>query len=303
VRTPDGPSAREWQLSADAERVRWSPSGMSFVVSSEDGVVQCFDVRKAADGSGAAALWSMQAHSAAAAALDFNLAATDILATGGQDKLVKLWSVNGAQPMPVGRRNMQLGAIFDIAFSPDSPTLLGAGGASGKVAVWNTLELEGMQERLPHAEAALGEDGRVLSGAIAGMGNLEVNSSDDEDDEGGGRLGAVDYPAMAPSSGAAPGKSSGKNKAKPAADSKMSASRDIDDDDDGDDGSDDDDDDDEEEEDDDDDEDAAAPVMTEVTTREAEEAAHRARVSAALAAAAKKAKRGKPKSKPKGKGR
>ena len=40
-----------------------------------------------------------------------------------------------------------------------------------------------MQQRLPNAKAALADDGRVLGGAVAGMGALDVNSSDDDDEE------------------------------------------------------------------------------------------------------------------------
>ena len=52
-----------------------------------------------------------------------------------------------------------------------------------------------MQQRMPTAQAPLGDDGRVLSGAVAGMGSLEVNSSEDEDeDEEGGAAGAAAMP-------------------------------------------------------------------------------------------------------------
>jgi len=298
VRAPDGPTARQWRLSADAERLRWSPDGFSFVASTEDGLVKCFDVRKGGGKDSSpddGCLWSLQAHTGATSALDFCPGASDILATGGQDKLVKLWTVGGAEPSLVGRRNMQLGAIFDVSFSPDSPTILGAGGASGKLGVWNTLELEGMQERLPQAEAALGEDGRVLSGAVAGMGKMDVNSSDDEDDDEvqrrrGAQAGASS--AAGSSAAVAGGKKSGASKGK--ADGKAAAEEMDEDHED-----DEDDDDDDEEGDDDDDEEDEAPVMTEQTEREAQEAAHAARVSAALAAAAKKARRGKSKGKDK----
>ena len=160
-----------------------SPDGLSFVASTEDGVVKCFDVRKGAGSK--AELWAIKAHAAAASALDFCPAAHEILATGGQDKLVKLWDVSGAEPAMVGKRNLQLGAIFDVRFSLDSPHLLAAGGSKGKLGMWNTLELESMQSRMPEAQAALGEDGRVLSGAVAGMGKLDVNSDTDEDEDSG----------------------------------------------------------------------------------------------------------------------
>lgn len=70
-----------------------------------------------------------------------------------------------------------------VKFSEDSPALLAAGGSKGKLGIWNTLETEAMQQRLPNAKAALADDGRVLGGAVAGMGALDVNSSDDEDEE------------------------------------------------------------------------------------------------------------------------
>jgi hypothetical protein len=65
------------------------------------------------------------------------------------------------------------------------PQLLAAGGSLGKLGVWNTLETAPMQERLPGAEAALDEDGRVMGGAVAGMGALDVDSSDDGEGEEG----------------------------------------------------------------------------------------------------------------------
>ena len=57
VRAP-GTSAREWALSADAERACWLPAGTAFAVSTEDGRVTCFDVRT---GPGSPPLWTLQA--------------------------------------------------------------------------------------------------------------------------------------------------------------------------------------------------------------------------------------------------
>jgi len=154
-------------------------------VTSEDGMMRCFDVRKG--GGGGSALWEVQAHPEAASAVDWCPAAAGILGTGSQDKLVKLWSVSGDAPKMIAKRNLQLGGIFDLQFCADSPALLGVGGAKGKLGVWNTLEVEEMQAAMPQAQAALGEDGRVMGGAVAVMGALDVNTdSDASDDEGGG---------------------------------------------------------------------------------------------------------------------
>lgn len=73
--------------------------------------------------------------------------------------------------------------MFDVKFCEDSPALLGAGGAKGKLGIWNTLEVEEMQKRMPHANAALDEDGRVLGGALAGMGAMDVNTDSDASDD------------------------------------------------------------------------------------------------------------------------
>ena len=61
--------------------------------------------------------------------------------------------------------------------------LLAAGGSKGKLGIWNTLECEEVQAKLPGAHAAIGEDGRVLSGAVAGLGALDVNSSEEEEED------------------------------------------------------------------------------------------------------------------------
>lgn len=182
VRSPG--SVRSWSLGADAdpEAAAWDPhTEHQFAIASEDGSVRCFDARKEG-----APLWTLMAHKKAASSLDYNPLAVGVLATGSADKTVKLWDVSGATPALLATKDMELGKVFSVKFSPDSASLLAAGGSKGKLGVWNTLEQEAMQERLPDAQAPLDEEGRVLGGAVAGMGALDVNSSDDEDGEEGG---------------------------------------------------------------------------------------------------------------------
>jgi periodic tryptophan protein 1 len=185
VRSPG--SARSWSLgaTADPEAAAWDPhTEHQFAVSSEDGSVRCFDARKEG-----APLWTLAAHKKAASSLDYNPSVAGILATGSADKTVKLWDVSGAAPALLATKDMDIGKVFSVKFSPDSATLLAAGGSKGKLGVWNTLEQEAMQARMPEAQAALDEEGRVLGGAVAGMGALDVNSSDEEDgEEGAGGL-------------------------------------------------------------------------------------------------------------------
>jgi len=177
VRAPA--SLTGWTLSADVEAVAWQPGGSTlFATCTEDGRLAGFDTRRPDT-----ALWAVQAHRKAASSVDFNHAAHGVLATGGVDKTAKLWSVEGAEPELLASRDMKLGKVFDVRFCADAPALLAVGGSTGKLGVWNTIETEGMQARLPNAEAPLDSEGRVLGDAVAGMGALAVNSSEDEDDD------------------------------------------------------------------------------------------------------------------------
>ena len=295
VRVADG-AVREWELSADAEKVCWSPDGTSFLASTEDGLVRCFDVRTASSSAKAhkaKPLWSLQAHKAACTGLDFCPAAPGVLATGGQDRMLKLWAVGASgsaeAPSMIAKRNLQLGGLFDISFSRDSPALLAAGGSKGKLGIWNTLEVEEMQQRMPTAQAPLGEDGRVLSGAVAGMGSLEVNSSDEEEEDGEGEGGE----RMEEAGGAS---SAGAAKAK-----KKAGMREYEEGQDDEDGDDDEDDEDDDDDDEDDDDEAAeerdGEELQVVEEGDGGRAAVAARVAAAAAAASKKARRSKAQSK------
>ena len=88
VRAPD--ATRSFTLGADAEKVCWDMhTGHSFYVTTEDGVLRCFDVRKAATASAdpaAALLWQVKAHSVAASGLDVCPGAPNIIATGSQER-------------------------------------------------------------------------------------------------------------------------------------------------------------------------------------------------------------------------
>ena len=186
VRAPD--AVRTWALTADVERVVWNPHDPNyFVASAEDGTLRCFDARSAGGSGkkgGGGGVWSVQAHEGAVSGLDFCPSASDVVATGSVDKTVKLWSVTAGAGAPeeLASRDLKVGAIFDVRFCPDAPALIAAAGSKGKVALWNGLELEPMQKRLPNAEAALDDDGNVLGGAVAGLGALDVDSEGDDDD-------------------------------------------------------------------------------------------------------------------------
>ncbi len=43
----------------------------------------------------------------------------------------------------------QVGAVFTLGFSADSPYLLAVGGADGSVSVWDVRAVEGVRNRFP----------------------------------------------------------------------------------------------------------------------------------------------------------
>ena len=75
-------ATRAFPITADAEKVCWDPhTGYTFAVTTEDGMLRAFDVRKSGS---AALLWEVQAHKEPASGLDWNPAVADIIATGSQ---------------------------------------------------------------------------------------------------------------------------------------------------------------------------------------------------------------------------
>ncbi len=177
VRAPS--ALRYWETGADAEAIAWDPfSSHLLAVSSDDGAVRCFDARQPG-----APLWALDAHRTDCTSLSYNPAVPGLLATGSSEKKVKLWSVHdsGSKPRLIATKDLEIGGVFDVKFSPDAPSLLAAGGAKGKLNIWNVLELEEIQKLMPEARAALDDKGVVLGGAVAGMGALDIDSSDDEE--------------------------------------------------------------------------------------------------------------------------
>nr|POF27402.1 periodic tryptophan protein 1 like [Quercus suber] len=102
-------SGYKWSVTADVESLAWDPHNQNlFVVSLEDGT---------------------------------------LLATGSEDKMVKLWDLSNNQPSCVASTNPKVGAIFSMSFSEDSPFLLAMGGSKGKLKVWDVLTDDRVHQR------------------------------------------------------------------------------------------------------------------------------------------------------------
>ncbi|KII85153.1 hypothetical protein PLICRDRAFT_166713 [Plicaturopsis crispa FD-325 SS-3] len=182
-------------VGADVEALRWDPwESHSFYVSLENGLVLNFDARTLPSDLSLAspARFTLSAHDGAVSALDVNPHMRGCIATGGTDKIVKVWNVLEEGEGEGGRRGVSLvtsrdlgvGKVFSAVFSPDDPLTLAAAGSKAKVQIWDVGANLGARKAFG---AKLAQAGRTLrereNGGVIGV------ASDDEDgseDEGGG---------------------------------------------------------------------------------------------------------------------
>ncbi|XP_057973944.1 uncharacterized WD repeat-containing protein C17D11.16-like [Malania oleifera] len=137
----------KWSVTADFESLAWDPHvEHSFVVSLGDGTVKGFDIRTATSEPTAESkpTFNLHAHDKVVCTVSYNPSVRNFLATGSQDKMVKLWDLSDNQPKCVASKNPELGAVFSISFSEDSPFLLAMGGSKGRLEVWDTSTVSGV---------------------------------------------------------------------------------------------------------------------------------------------------------------
>ncbi|WCJ25031.1 Transducin/WD40 repeat-like superfamily protein [Euphorbia peplus] len=147
VRSKDGD--RKWSVRGEVESLAWDPhNNHSFVVSLDDGTVQGFDVRDARDStSELKPSFTLHAHNKAVTSVSYNPSVPNLLATGSEDKMVKLWDLTNNQPSCIASQNPKAGGVFSISFSGDNPSLLAIGGSKGTVEVWDTSSDAGVCKR------------------------------------------------------------------------------------------------------------------------------------------------------------
>jgi len=135
-------------LPADVEALKWDPwEGHSFFVSLENGLVLNYDARTLPSDlkKSAPCRFTLQAHDGPASGMDINPHVRGCIATGGQDELVKLWNINEAETDTakaasvslVTSRNLGVGKVFSVSWSPDDPLTLAAAGSLGKLQIWD----------------------------------------------------------------------------------------------------------------------------------------------------------------------
>jgi periodic tryptophan protein 1 len=141
MRAPDVKAPR-WTVEADVEKVRWNTHDSNFFyVTTESGAVYYYDARSIPSEEGLSkAVWTLQAHNGAVSAFDINPTVPGFLATGSDDKQVKLWNVSDNRPNMVVSRNLDVGRVFSAQFAPDIEVgfRLSVAGSNGGLQVWDT---------------------------------------------------------------------------------------------------------------------------------------------------------------------
>ncbi|CCG84219.1 protein of unknown function [Taphrina deformans PYCC 5710] len=140
ARIPDKP-AQSYAVGSDVENLAWDPFSENIIyTSTDDGILFAHDIRNTK------ALWRIQAHDSTLSAFSVSPSAPGLIATGGQDKQIKLWSTITASPTMLTSRDFDIGKVFSLGFLPGQGMQLVAGGSNGIVRVWDTMTNPGVRK-------------------------------------------------------------------------------------------------------------------------------------------------------------
>ena len=130
-----GAQSASTMITADIEDMVWDPFNSNVLLcSSEDGMVCAMDVRQMGE-----PLYSFKAHDGSCSSITFSHLVPSMLATAGYDKTVKIWDTASApEPKAVAYKSMGVGQLFTVAFYPNAPFMLAAGGDGAIVGLWET---------------------------------------------------------------------------------------------------------------------------------------------------------------------
>jgi periodic tryptophan protein 1 len=150
----------------------WDPFQPNHLYTSlENGQIVCLDIRNIQHVKDHSAqvnpYFAFQAHEKTVSSLNFSASIKGLLATASLDQTVKLWDVNSLQsaephqlmtngskqmksssssnslaPKCVAYKSMNVGKLFTLRFSYDDTFVLATAGDEGKVAVWESDEME-----------------------------------------------------------------------------------------------------------------------------------------------------------------
>ena len=185
MRAPDVKAPR-WTVESDVEKVRWNPHDPDFFyVTTESGTIHYYDARIIpSDECFSKPVWTLQAHDGAVSAFDINPTVPDFLATGSDDKQVKLWDVSENKPNMVVSRNLDVGRVFSAQFAPDAEVAfrLSVAGSNGGLQVWDTSTNAAVRRafsgrvKMPEGE---------IKERMVRVDDDDGNEDDEDDEEGG----------------------------------------------------------------------------------------------------------------------
>jgi periodic tryptophan protein 1 len=124
-----------FMVGADVETAKWNPFQQHFfMVGTEDGIVQCFDVRNTSQ-----SVFTLQAHGKSITSMDLSTLVPNCLVTASLDKDVKLWNISENRPSHIVTRNLEVGKVFSVSFTldPENPFLVSVGGTTEDVTIWD----------------------------------------------------------------------------------------------------------------------------------------------------------------------
>lgn len=183
-------------LGSDVEAVRWDPfEGHGFYVSLESGLVLNFDARTLSSSAqlknpvnATPARFTLAAHEGAASSLDVSPHVRGCLATGGTDKMVKVWNVDEDDPTKrkvslVTSRDVGVGKVFALAFSPDTPLTLAAAGSQAKLQIWDLAVNAGVRKAFGPRLRQAGREFRERKENSSSGGVIGIADDDEDSDE------------------------------------------------------------------------------------------------------------------------
>ncbi len=190
MRAPDA-VAPKWVVEADVEKVRWDVHDPNFFfVTTEIGTVHYFDARVVpiSHDKPSKPVWTLHAHDGAVSAFDINPAVPGLLATGSEDKRVKLWNIENNTPSMVVARNLDVGRIFSVQFAPDPDVAfrLSVAGSRGQLQVWDISTNPSVRKAFANKVKLPETDGKERFVAV---NDASDESDDDEEGDGGMEAG------------------------------------------------------------------------------------------------------------------
>ncbi|KIV86800.1 hypothetical protein PV11_02388 [Exophiala sideris] len=196
MRAPDA-VAPKWVVEADVEKVRWDVHDPNFFfVTTEAGTVHYFDARNVptSHDKPSKPVWTLQAHDSAVSAFDLSPSVPGLVATGSEDKRVKLWNIENNTPTMVVSRNLDVGRIFSVQFAPDSEVAfrLSVAGSRGQLQVWDISTNPNVRKAFAGKVKLPETSGKERVVAI----NDNGDDTDDEDEDGGAETGQDGWESM-----------------------------------------------------------------------------------------------------------